>query len=269
MGSGSSVTPFEAVLRRDRVVVAAGLAVLAALGWAYMVYLARGMSTMGMSGAEMGAEMGMPGLEPWGLVDFWLMFVMWAVMMVAMMVPSAAPLVLMVAKVNRQRDRAERPLVPTGLFLLGYLIAWTGFSVVATLAQWALESAALLSPMMVASSPVLGGLLLLAAGVFQLTPLKHACLTHCRSPVGFVMSHWREGPAGALRMGLEHGVYCVGCCWVLMALLFLAGVMNLLWIAAISIFVLGEKLLPRGDLLGRGAGVAFAVAGVVLLAGGW
>jgi len=182
-----------------------------------------------------------------------------------MMVPSASPLILMMAAANRKRRERDDPLVPTGLFLTGYLLVWTAFSAVATVAQWGLHAAALLSPGMVSVSPLLGGLLLLTAGIFQFTPLKQACLIHCRSPLGFIMGHWREGRAGAMRMGLEHGLYCVGCCWILMALLFVAGVMNLLWVAGISLFVLAEKVLPRGELVGRLGGAVLLVAGVVVL----
>ena len=175
----------------------------------------------------------------------------------------------MMAAANRKRRERGDPLVPTGLFLAGYLLVWTAFSAVATAVatavQWGLHATALLSPGMVSASRVLGGLLLLAAGIFQFTPLKQACLTHCRSPLGFLMGHWREGRAGAMRMGLEHGLYCVGCCWILMVLLFVAGVMNLLWVAVISLFVLAEKVLPRGELVGRLGGAVLLVAGVVLL----
>ncbi|MBI4334868.1 MAG: DUF2182 domain-containing protein [Chloroflexi bacterium] len=252
-------TTLEAVLRRDRAVVLGSLIGVSALAWAYTIYLARDMGQMEM------AYCAMPQMQAWGSMDLLLLFVMWAVMMVAMMVPSAAPMILIFAMVNRHRHGQQRPLVPTGVFLLGYLLAWTGFSAAATLAQWGLHTAALLSPMMVSTSPILGGTLLLAAGIFQWTPLKHTCLTHCRSPVGFLTTDWREGNRGALGMGLKHGSYCVGCCWVLMALLFVAGVMNLLWVAAIAAFVLAEKVLPWGDLVGRLAGGVLVLAGILLL----
>lgn len=248
-------------MRRDRAIVTAGLIGVAALGWAYMLYLARSMA-----GMDMGCDMAMPQLRAWGAIDLLLVFVMWAVMMVAMMVPSASPLILMMAAANRKRRQQDDPLVPTGLFLGGYLVAWTLFSVLATSAQWGLHASALLSPAMVGKSPVLGGLLLLLAGVFQFTSLKRACLLHCRSPLGFMMGHWRDGRMGAVRMGLEHGLYCVGCCWILMALLFVAGVMNLTWVAAISVFVLAEKVMPRGELVGKVGGVAFVVMGLMMLA---
>jgi predicted metal-binding membrane protein len=237
---------------------------VAALAWAYTVYLAHDMGNM-----HMGMGMAMPKMQSWSLMDFVSMFLMWAVMMVAMMVPTAAPMILIFANVNRKRQEQERPYVPTAVFLSGYLLVWTGFSVLATLAQWGLHEAALLSPMMVSTSSILGGILLLAAGIFQWTPLKYACLKHCRSPLSFLMTDWREGYRGALIMGLRHGGYCTGCCWFLMALLFVAGVMNLLWVATITAFVLVEKAVPRGDLVGRIAGVALCIAGLIMLVQVW
>jgi predicted metal-binding membrane protein len=252
------VTPLEAVLKRDRSIVVSGLVGISALAWAYIIYVASDMEHMDM-------EMAMPQMQAWRILDLVLVFLMWVVMMVAMMVPSAAPMVLMFATLNRRRHEQQHPLVPTGTFLVGYLLVWTGFSALATFAQWGLHTAALLSPMMVSTSSVLGGLLLLMAGIFQWTPLKYACLTHCRSPLGFLMTEWREGTLGALLIGLKHGSYCVGCCWILMALLFVAGVMNLLWVAAITAFILTEKVLPRGDLVGRVAGGVLVLGGIVLL----
>ncbi|MFQ5788944.1 MAG: DUF2182 domain-containing protein [Acidobacteriota bacterium] len=254
-----SLTPLEAVLKRDRTIVMTGLFGVAVLAWVYMFHLA-----WDMKGMDMSAEMAMPQMQAWDAMNLILLFVMWAVMMVAMMVPSAAPLILLFAKVNRQKRERQDPVVPTAVFLLGYLLVWAGFSAAATLAQWGLHSAALLSPMMMSTSPLLGGMLLIGAGIFQFTPLKRACLVHCRSPLGFLMTEWREGKLGALIMGVKHGTYCVGCCWILMALLFVAGVMNLLWVATITAFVLVEKVIPRGELVGRVAGVGLMLAGVVL-----
>ena len=191
---------------------------------------------------------------------------MWAVMMIAMMVPSATPMVFAFLQVNQGRKAANRPYVPVTIFLLGYLAVWTAFSAFATLAQWGLHRAALLSPAMAATSPVLNGVLLIAAGIFQWTPLKLACLKGCRSPLSFLMSEWRDGAAGAFAMGLKHGAYCVGCCWVLMALLFVAGVMNLLWVAVIALFVMAEKLLRKGELIARISGVALILAGAAMAA---
>jgi len=217
-----------------------------------------------MGAMDMAPVMAMPQVRSWEGVELLLLFVMWAVMMVAMMVPSVAPLILMFARANR-REGADRVVGSAGILLLGYLLVWWSFSGLAALAQWGLHGAAVLSPMMASTSPVFGGLLLVAAGVFQFTPLKHACLGRCRSPMGFLLSEWRRGRWGALTMGLKHGAYCVGCCWALMALLFVAGVMNLLWVAAIAVFVLLEKTAPMGEMLGRVTGVALVLAGIALL----
>jgi predicted metal-binding membrane protein len=246
----------EAVLKRDRAFVIAGLAGIAAIAWAYMIYLDQTM------GKPMGMEMGMARMQGWGTVDFLLMFIMWAVMMVAMMTPSATPMILTFSKINRRRHERRNPIVATGVFLAGYLAVWTVFSAVATVAQWKLHRAALLSSMMVSNNPLFGGMLLIGAGVFQFTPLKNACLTHCRSPIGFFMTEWREGNRGAFFMGVHHGIYCVGCCWVLMALLFVAGVMNLLWVATIAGYVLVEKIVPAGNWVSRVVGVCTIILGV-------
>jgi predicted metal-binding membrane protein len=161
---------------------------------------------------------------------------------------------------HRGRGAERWPLVVLA-FGAGYLLVWTGFSAGAALAQWGLHRAAMLSPMMTTSSPRLGAAILIAAGVYQLTPFKGACLTHCRSPLGFLMSHWRGGTAGALRMGIEHGTYCLGCCWALMCVLFVVGVINLLWVAAMAIFVRVEKIAPAGTLVARVGGAAMIAAG--------
>jgi predicted metal-binding membrane protein len=216
---------------------------------------------------EMGEAMAMPQIRPWSATDFLLMFLMWAIMMVGMMVPSAAPMILLYARVCRtQRDKG-RPFAPTGAFVAGYVAVWSAFSLIATVLQWALEQAALLSPMMISTSPILGGGLLIAAGLYQLSPLKHVCLRHCRGPLDFITRHWRTGTAGALVMGIEHGAYCVGCCWFLMGLLFFGGVMNLLWVAAIAALVLIEKVARFGETIARVSGAGLAAAGLVLLAG--
>ena len=256
----------EVVLRRDRIVVLSGLAAITALSWVYVVSLASDVQSMNMG--DMGTQMTLPRMQAWGTADFALTFGMWAVMMVAMMTPSAAPMILMFAAVNRRRWKQQVSYVPTSVFLAGYLVVWAAFSVIATAAQWGLHSASLLSPMMASTSPILGGTLLVAAGTYQWTPLKHACLSKCRSPLGFVLNEWREGRWGAFLMGLKHGAYCTGCCWSLMALLFVAGIMNLLWVGAIAGFILLEKVVPRGDRLGRVAGVVLVGWGAWMVAGG-
>jgi predicted metal-binding membrane protein len=176
-------------------------------------------------------------------------------------------MILMFAGVNRRRREQQVSYVPTSVFLVGYLVVWAAFGVLATASQWWLHAVSLLSPMMTNTSPVLGGVLLLVAGIYQWTPLKHACLSKCRSPMGFVLNEWREGRRGAFLMGLKHGGYCVGCCWTLMALLFVAGIMNLLWVAAIAGFVLLEKVAPGGERLGRVAGVMLFGWGVWVVMG--
>ena len=239
------------------------LAAMVLVAWLYLFHAKTAMTGMDMPG------MIMPESQQWGAMAVFLLFVMWVVMMVAMMLPSAAPMIFAFLGVNHRRQTAGREFVPVGIFVAGYLAVWTAYSAVATLAQWGLHNAALLSPAMAATSPFLSGALLIAAGIFQWTPLKHMCLHGCRSPLSFLMSEWRDGRAGAFVMGLRHGSYCVGCCWVLMALLFVAGVMNLLWVAVIALFVMAEKTLPRGELLGQVTGVALVAAGVALMARVW
>lgn len=249
----------EQLIRRDRAIVALGLLGVAAAGWFYIIRLSRAMV------ATAGMAMGMPQMEPWGLPDFLLTFAMWAVMMAAMMVPAATPMILIFATVNRKRLAEGAPLIRTGLFVLGYLAVWAAFSLGASLGQWGLRAAALVSGPAIAVTPWLGGLLLVSAGLYQFTPLKDRCLARCQSPLGFILTEWREGAAGALVMGLRHGIFCVGCCWVLMMLLFVAGVMNLVWVAAISAFVLVEKVAPLGKVVSRLAGGILIGWGVWLL----
>ena len=190
-----------------------------------------------------------------------------AAMMVAMMVPTAAPMTLVYAAVARKAARDNHPVAPTFVFVAGYLAIWVLFSVVATVAQGSLDQLALLSPTMVSASPVLGSGLLIGAGVYELTPYKHACLAHCRAPAHFISHKWRSGFAGAFRMGLELGTYCLGCCWILMGLLFVGGLMNLIWIAAIAVFILLEKTMPFAEMGARVVGAAMIVVGLLSLAG--
>ena len=254
------------MLRRDRTVVVAGLAAVALVAWAYLFTAACSTDAAdGMGAMDVAAQMAKPQMQGWGAVELFLLFVMWAVMMVAMMVPSVAPLVLVFARANREKG-GNRVVGSAGILLLGYLLVWAGFSILATLAQWGLHSAAQLAPMMVSTSPVPGGLLLIAVGVFQFTPLKRACLSYCRSPLSFLMSHWRGGQGGTFVMGLQHGAYCVGCCGMLMALLFITGVMNMLWVAVIAALILVEKVAPKGDLVGRLAGGMLIVMGIAFVA---
>jgi predicted metal-binding membrane protein len=252
--------------RRERWIIGGALAVIAAVAWAYMIHEARAMDVTGVCQC-LGMPMGGGADAGWSAGTLLPLFLMWAGMMVAMMLPSATPMILTFAAVSRNRRRQERPYVPVAIFVAGYVAIWSAFSALAAVAQWILHRQALLSPAMASSSVWLGGILLIAAGIFQFTPLKHTCLAHCRAPLEFIMTRWREGAGGAFRMGLEHGLYCTGCCWALMGLLFVAGVMNILWIAALSLLVGLEKLVPRGLRLSAATGVILTAWGVWLIAG--
>ena len=186
-------------------------------------------------------------------------------MMVAMMVPGTAPMILLFAAIRRKQRESDHPLASVSAIVAGYVAVWSVFSLAATLLQWGLEQAALLSPMMVGTGPILGGALLVVAGLYQWSPLKQACLRHCRSPIHFIVHRRRAGSGGAFVMSLEHGAFCVGCCWFLMGLLFVGGVMNLLWVAAIAVFVLLEKVLPFGARAGRVTGGLLVLAGLFVL----
>jgi predicted metal-binding membrane protein len=255
MGQTSAI---EATLRHDRLVVAAGLGLVALAAWAWT------LAGMDMPMTPDGGMAMAPA--PWSPSHAALVFLMWWVMMVAMMLPSAAPLVLLAAALHRRKGHDGRPEPTAGVLTAGYLAVWGVFSLAAALAQWGLELSGLLAPgTMAAAAPALAGGLLLMAGLYQLTPLKQACLRRCRSPVEFLTRHWRPGLAGAFRLGLAHGAYCVGCCWFLMALLFIGGVMNPFWIGALALYVLVEKLAPRGHLLSRASGLLLAGWGIATL----
>ena len=275
----------ESVLRRDRLVVVIALVAVIVLSWVYVLAGAG----MGMSAFEMtrmtqpvgvidstqpsvqGMSMGGTAVGGTMVTGAWtvgyavVIFFMWWVMMFGMMLPSAAPLLLLFARMMRKEKDKGAPYVPTGVFALGYVIMWAAFSAIATGAQWGLEASGLLSGIMVGTSAVLGAGLLIAAGVWQLTPWKNACLRHCRSPIGFLSAHWRPGRTGAFRMGLVHGAFCLGCCWFLMALLFYGGVMNLYWIIGLALYILIEKLLPAGARIGQLTGVILIAWGATLL----
>lgn len=209
--------------------------------------------------------MGSPGA--WSAQYFAAMLAMWVIMMAAMMLPSAAPMILLHVTLARRRYARElAALGANALFVLGYVAVWSAFAAAATAAQWGLAEAALLSPMVHTTSQALAGLLLIAAGAYQFTPLKQSCLRRCRSPLDFVMSHWRSGAAGSFLMGVRHGAYCLGCCWLLMLLLFIGGVMSLAWIAGLAAFVLVEKLAPWGHWTSRLAGAALIAWGTAVLA---
>lgn len=276
----------ERLLRRDRSITLTGIVALAGLAWLYMLTGAG----LGMNGWEMtrltlfpyqqatgmtpdmpGMDMGAmaPGPAMWTPATWALMVAMWWIMMIAMMTPSAAPTILLYARVHRHalaQDKAQGRLAPTGAFAAGYLLMWLGFSVAAAALHWELERAGIISATMMGSqSRMLSGLTLIIAGLYQLSPLKNICLSHCRSPASFLSRHWRPGALGAFRLGAMHGSYCVGCCWMLMALLFVGGVMNLAWIAALAILILIEKIMRLGQWTGRCIGIALIAWGFATL----
>ena len=254
--SENQATALERVLLRERLMIGSGLAIAVALAWIWLVPMARDMYG------------DMNGAAAWMMAGTWdaryaaLMFGMWAAMMLGMMLPSAAPAILLYGRVARSGPAS---LLKSYVFAGGYLLVWAAFSLAATALQWLLSASALLSPMMESNSRWLAGSILLAAGVYQWTPLKKTCLAGCRAPAAFIASHFRPGAAGALRMGIEHGLFCLGCCWVLMLLLFVGGVMSLSWIAALIMFVLLEKLAPLGAQGGRLSGLLMILAGAWVL----
>ncbi len=248
----------EALLRHDRATEIGALAAITLLAWVYM-----------FAGAGMGdgSMAGMSVRTVWTAAHAAVVFAMWWIMMVAMMLPSASPTILLFSKISQRQRAAGKPFASVSVFTLGYLLVWGLFSAMATALQWGLDHSGLLSMMMESTSLALSAVILIAAGLWQLTPLKLACLRHCRSPLHFVTHGFRPGVRGALRMGTEHGLYCLGCCWFLMALLFYGGVMNLYWIVGLAIYVLIEKIAPAGEWIGRIAGVALIIWGGSLLSG--
>jgi predicted metal-binding membrane protein len=258
------VSLIAAVPRRDRYLISICLAAITALSWAYLVHLTRHPSSADEY-ARMMAEMGMAVDRPWTMVDAFFTFAMWTVMMVGMMLPSAAPAVLIFARVARSGPEPDRPVLRAYLFAAGYLVTWAAFSAVATALQSVLARAAWVTPMMETASPWLAAGILFVAGAYQWSAAKRNCLGRCRSPAAYITEHWRRGAWGALRLGAAHGAYCVGCCWALMGLLFAGGVMSLPWIAGLSLFVLFEKLGPASVWVDRVTGAALVLAGLALV----
>jgi predicted metal-binding membrane protein len=264
-----------AVLRRDRVVVVLALALLTLLAWSFLLWLSTDMSMGGidMTGFRMipsGMGLMVPADKPWLAQEFGFVFVMWAVMMVGMMTPSAAPMFLLYAHIGRQTEAQHRPLAATAWFATGYFLVWVAFALLATFAQWALERSGLLDVGMAGTSNVFAGLLFLAAGLYQWTRLNERCLTECRRPFAFVMRHggYRRDASGCVMLGLRHGAFCVGCCWALMALLFVGGVMNVLWIVLLALLALLERNPSGGLPIARLAGVVLIACSVWALSVG-
>lgn len=227
--------------RKDQWTIAAAVFAITTLAWLYLIFLASRMGD-----AQSGSMGTMSQLQPWSPLEFLMMFIMWAVMMVGMMVPTASRAVLIYAAVARMGATRGSPLPAAGWFIAGYTLLWTVFSLAATAVQAVLNEVGLLSPVMVSTSPWFVVTLLLAAGSYQMTPWKEACLKHCQSPADYLAGKFKPGIGSAVGLGIRHGGYCLGCCWVLMSLLFVGGVMNLIWIAGITVFILLEKLTPTG-----------------------
>jgi predicted metal-binding membrane protein len=249
-----------ALLRHDRTLVLAGLAGVIALAWVWL-FMGAGLH---MDEMDMGGGQIMLMAPPWTAGYAVTIFVMWIVMMAAMMLPSAAPAILLVAALARQRGE-RHAIASSWQFALGYLAIWGAFSLVAMGLQFALDRAGLLSETMASGSVVLAALLLIAAGVYQWTPWKEACLRQCRSPIDFLTRYWRQGAFGRVRAGAWHGAFCLGCCWMLMALLFVGGLMNMFWIAGLALLVLVEKLFPFGRRVSQVTGAALIGWGVFVL----
>ena len=247
---------------QDRKLIVSGLILVSGVGWLYIFYMAWAMGSMHL------VDMWMPPLgsnRAWTAWDFFMLFLMWFIMMIAMMTPSVSPMVMMFTTVSRQKKLKKQPYAPTFIFLAGYLVAWALFSIFASAVQWPLHESHLLNPMMNSNSYLLSGAILILAGAYQWTPMKDACLSQCRTPLGFLMAAWKDGNAGAFQMGLYHGMFCVGCCWALMAVLLAVGVMNMLWVLLIAIFVLLEKILPFSATTTR----AVTGAGLIAWGGYW
>ena len=257
----TGTSTLERLLRHDRAVVVTVLLGIVLLSW---LYLFAGMDTRTTGRME---GMQMQAMAPaWSPSHFAAMLLMWIIMMAAMMLPSATPMILLYVTMTRRSREQGRVLPATGIFALGYFMIWVAFGLAATSLQWALDAAALLSPEMVTTNRVAAAVILIAAGIYQWTPLKQSCLRRCRSPLDFVLTYWRDGAWGSLAMGVRHGAFCLGCCWMLMLLLFVGGIMNLLWIAGLAAFVLVEKTAPAGHWAAHLAGVALAAWGVFELA---
>jgi predicted metal-binding membrane protein len=259
-------TPFERLLRRDGTIVGIALLILILLAWFYVVRVATGTGITGTRIVSIETRIVLASIfRPWSGAEFVFMFLMWAAMMVAMMLPSATPMVLSYARIGRATAFDTDPIGPTGWFAAGYLLVWFGFAFAATDAQWALERAALLTPMG-STSNVFGGVLLILAGLYQWSPLKDVCLARCQDAPLFLHSHggFRRDVSGALKLGVWHGTLCVGCCWVFMMLLFVGGVMNVFSMVAIATLVLAEKMF-RGHFLSRTVGAGLIVGGWLLM----
>ena len=252
------------VFLRQRVLLGILLFVMVALAWTYLIWMASSMAISNSSQIANNALM--PAMTFSNTTRIWWLFVMWAVMSVAMMLPTALPMVMLFSRFWEGRHPNIESVKPTLLLVLGYLMVWIGFGFIAALVQLWLEHLELVTPVMgKMNSPIVGGLVLIGAGLFQLTPLKTACLSKCRTPMMFLNTRWREGRSGSFIMGLDHGTFCLGCCWALMLVMFVAGVMNLFWMAALAALMLAEKIVPKGDMLAKLTGWGLLAGGALMI----
>ena len=265
------LTITERVIRHEQTIIIGGLALICILSWIYVINGAgTGMSVWAMTTAQFPPPTNIYN-DPmvWGYSYWLIMLMMWWIMMIAMMIPSAVPMILLYARVYRHaqsNNQLDNSIIPTSLFASGYLISWLAFSLFVIILHWGLEKSELVHSMMMWSTSIkLSAVFLIIAGIYQFSPLKHACLTHCRSPAEFLSKNWRNSRIGAMQMGIKHGLYCVGCCWVLMGLLFVGGIMNLLWIVGLAIFILLEKVTPFGNEIAKVSGAAMMLVGISLL----
>ena len=257
---------FEKAPLKDRIMVYLGIILILAVSWGYIIGMGWHMGTLpfGSEPMKMDASMNMdmnnrsllesvltwmpPMSGIWSFSDFFLLFIMWAVMMIAMMTPSILPMIMLFTSLNSKKIKENKPSASPLNLLMGYLLSWVLFSLVITFPQYGLHKIGLLTPMMEPTHAALGGVILMLAGIYQFTPFKDACLSVCQSPLSFMMNNWRDGNLGAFLIGYKHGFYCVGCCWFLMLTLFALGVMNIMWVAILTIFVMFEKLSVKFPL---------------------
>jgi len=258
---------FDIALRRDRQAVLAALVILTALAWSAMLWLMRDLTMASAAGAMSGIDMTERDIRPWTALTFLGSFIMWAVMMASMMIPTVTPVILVYVRLGRWGEDQRKLFRATFWFAGGYLLAWAIFALLATCLHYELAGAALLTPMLASANDFLAGAILIVAGLYQWSSLKNLCLTNCRTPLRFIQRHggFKRDAMPSLTLGLRHGSYCVGCCWALMLLLFVGGVINMVWIAGLAILVLLEKVMSDGRNVSRLIGLALIIGGISLI----
>ncbi len=248
------------MLAREHFWILTALTLLSGLAWAGSIYQA---GSMGLGLITCSMTMG----APFTLSNAALYVVLWGVMMAAMMLPAMTPIVGLFQTIARRKQEQGLPFTPVWVFVVGYVALWTMTGGIGYAADLAMQSLPEVFPPVRAYGALIGGFTLVGAGIYQLTPLKYLCLSECRSPIGFLMTNWRDGTVGAFRMGMYHGAYCLGCCWSLMVVLFVMGTMNLVWMGMLSIVIFVEKTAPQGVTLGKATGLALMLLGAALTVG--